>query len=556
MNKEIKVESKEKNEKDISLIGSCPVEAHTKILVGDGPLNAFAIQAKDSIIAYAERYSDSIKIVRWSQTSGIVSSLSKLAGNWRFFLTQVSTDISIQSLTFSPDGNFLAALGDLPEHQISVWDWKAQKMIVSCPNGCPAKSISFNPMDSRQLCSSGKENIIKFWKIKAGFKKYTLSHVKGSSSPHTIEKKEKYHIDLNPWQLEVGFDAKDNFEPADPKDHCWIPDRHVFSVSNSGLQLFKYSAETGAFEVFIDIGKDAGYKIASAQQNIRHIFLGCTDGSVHVYNLQGDFLRSHKLPEEGSIKNMEFSPDYQRILVETNDQKIYLCDLKKLQSIRIKLDNVTNLSKSVSLHSERCLMTVDLSGMATFWQAEKNTEIQKISFSFQVSAVASHPILPIVAVGSSSGVLRLYNAKEISYKNPILIFRKRIHKSAIQKLAIDFRGKLLATASNDGLIFLYDLEKMVPLGYLPFEGVLRTIRWEVCDNAGKEAYRLYLLQGNNGMETTSLLAFDFQEKDKIVTVEENNFEIARSGPRISHLFTFDGHITDFMVAPKYICTLT
>ncbi len=88
MNKEIKGESKEKNDKDISLIGSCPVEAHTKILVGDGPLNAFAIQAKDSIIAYAERYSDSIKIVRWSQTSGIVSSLSKLAAGNSLTLTR------------------------------------------------------------------------------------------------------------------------------------------------------------------------------------------------------------------------------------------------------------------------------------------------------------------------------------------------------------------------------------------------------------------------------------------------------------------------------------
>ena len=68
-----------KDDSNIVLIGHCPtLETHSKVLVADGgQIDCFASLLKDNIIAYGERYSGTVKIVRWSQGSGGVGSFFK-----------------------------------------------------------------------------------------------------------------------------------------------------------------------------------------------------------------------------------------------------------------------------------------------------------------------------------------------------------------------------------------------------------------------------------------------------------------------------------------------
>ena len=73
-------EKKDKKDGEISLLGACHGDAHSKVLVGDGQLSSFATFSKDNIIGYSEMYSNSIKIVRWTSTSGVVTPISKLQG--------------------------------------------------------------------------------------------------------------------------------------------------------------------------------------------------------------------------------------------------------------------------------------------------------------------------------------------------------------------------------------------------------------------------------------------------------------------------------------------
>jgi hypothetical protein len=66
---------------EIVLTGAYYGDAHSKVLVGEGQITSFATFSKDNLIAYSEVYSNSVKLVRWTFSSGQVTPVAKLPGN-------------------------------------------------------------------------------------------------------------------------------------------------------------------------------------------------------------------------------------------------------------------------------------------------------------------------------------------------------------------------------------------------------------------------------------------------------------------------------------------
>lgn len=80
----------------------------------------------------------------------------------------------IVSLDFSPDGKYLIAQGAQPDWMMCMWLWEKNKLLSTIkstnPAGNPVTQISFNPMDSNQICVTG-QHIFKFLR-------YTEGHLK------------------------------------------------------------------------------------------------------------------------------------------------------------------------------------------------------------------------------------------------------------------------------------------------------------------------------------------------------------------------------------------
>lgn len=528
-----------KGDNDISLLGACHGDAHSKVLVGEGQITSFATLSKDNIIAYSEIYSSSVKIVRWASSSGLVTPIAKLP---------VIGDLSIIALSFSADGLYLAALGDLPEHQITIWDWRAQKQIISAPNGSPADFLSFNPMDSKQLCTSGKNGQIRFWDLKIGFKKYTMTSILGAKSPFdTFEEANK--IQLNPWQLDVGENEIAEHDLPSPYQHMWIPDKKLLSINRDGTQIYKYNTENGLYEIFLDVAA-SDRKLISILQTSKNFYVAENGGLINVLNLQGDYLRSIKIPENAEIVGLENSPDYQRILIEVQGGKYFLSDLKKMQSISIKTENVSDLADLTMLANEKTMVSAHSNGNISFWVPEKSVEYQKMTINSKISCLGVSHTSSVLAVGSMTGVVRLYNAKDITYHLPKLLFRKRIHRSAVLKFAIDSTGSMIASAAQDGTVFLYNLEKCTMIGYIKFFGHFIGMRWEFCEEA-RHNTRLYVLQCEHGDPTSSFISVFELSEMKNLEVDEK-FQISRNVEPLtaSHTFTINSKINDFLVSPK------
>jgi WD40 repeat protein len=123
-------------------------------IITDSPITALATFPQEGVIAYAEKHSSIIKILKWP---GLVPF--GVEGGELY----APADLSIVSLTFSGDGQYLASLGSLPEHSICIWDWRGNiqrprgetsPLLSSVSNGGPASLISFNSLDKRMVCTS------------------------------------------------------------------------------------------------------------------------------------------------------------------------------------------------------------------------------------------------------------------------------------------------------------------------------------------------------------------------------------------------------------------
>ena len=67
----------------------------------------------------------------------------------------------VQSLTFSPDSEYLISLGDPNDKGIMVWDWKNEKRLSTNKLARPALEVAFS-QDQSFFVTAGY-NHLKFW---------------------------------------------------------------------------------------------------------------------------------------------------------------------------------------------------------------------------------------------------------------------------------------------------------------------------------------------------------------------------------------------------------
>lgn len=74
-------------------------------------------------------------------------------------------DRAVMCLTFSPDGAFVAAVGNDDNHTLSIWNWRSGEKIASCKSdGNPVFDIAWNHADESSLVTVGSKHIY-FWTL-------------------------------------------------------------------------------------------------------------------------------------------------------------------------------------------------------------------------------------------------------------------------------------------------------------------------------------------------------------------------------------------------------
>jgi WD40 repeat protein len=193
----------------------------------------------------------------------------------------------------------------------------------------------------------------------------------------------------------------------------------------------------------------------------KFIASGRIDGTIKVWDLDGNLVSQFLQEHKSSINSLAFSPDGQLIVSGSAGGSIRLWNLHKL--IRtfdkyIRKENFVAFSPNGHLiasgSADRTVRLWDLGG-------------KQIGESFHgtrsaVSSVAFSPDGELIVSGSAAGNIRLWNL------NGKLIKISLGHKSAVSSVAFSPDGQWIVSGSEDNTIQLWDVQGN-PVGQ-PFQG--------------------------------------------------------------------------------------
>nr|KAJ3422347.1 Cilia- and flagella-associated protein 43 [Polyrhizophydium stewartii] len=548
------------------LAGHISPETHNRIVVADAQISAFAVYARDGVVAYVESGSSKVKVAKWSISNGITTPMGEL---------EAVQDLQILALTFSADGQYLAALGDLPSYQITIWNWRAQKAVANCSNDAPACSISFDPLDSKRLCTSGRGGVIKFWKLKVGFRKHLLLPTVGAEMPKQPIVESETPVNL---LASLRFDTRstvvEEHEPIKvvPLGHTWSPAHKVYCSSDDGCEIYLFDPETGACDIVVSTKRDVTFlepmQLSSEQPeadkcpsgsmrcvaiNAHGFIVGGQDGALRIVTSEGAASKVINVTGGVPISNIVVSPDFKQVIVEAQNTRIFLVNLQNERNLLVVNSDTHSIVAVGTYVLFNKSVTISANGLLQFWDIEKQTLMTRVATNSTPSCLAVSPISYLIGIGSTSGHVRIYDTSGIPEKPPRLVFRKRVHSGCVKKVSFESGGRYMMSAAEDGHVFLYDVfEKFKVMGYLMIAGTFSGAMWNNEELDDKPAFlRLYVLSREEQQQSTLIYRFELPLDQELTCAGDEPMRISKSLYQ-QIVYKIEDHITDIAVLPSHL----
>ncbi|KAJ3177825.1 Cilia- and flagella-associated protein 43 [Gaertneriomyces sp. JEL0708] len=500
-------------------------------------VTAFALNGKDNIVAYAERDSESIRLVKYP-SGAAVGSLA-----YRNF-----NDVAITAIAFSSEGQFVAALGSLPTFSITVWEWQngTGTLVCAAEGKIPANHLSFDPLNSRRLCTSGGDDTvggIKFWTVEMGYKSNSLKAVAGAPPPHTL-----------------------HGPPPYPTSHTWTIDSQVLCTTSTIDALVHYDPATGECRNLVaadgepaqHTGEDESGKFVKGSLNCAvvardGIFIGGKDGEIRFFNWASHSIsKKIEIASHEPLHNLIFSPTYTTLLVQTSSQ-LYTYSLAS--STVTPCIPTTPPPTSLSLiRSNNMLLTASQTGCVTFWDVETRRKVYEMKVEGKLTAISASPFAPLVAVGSSLGVVRVYWAADVGVEGereatPRLVMRTRVFNGPITKLSFDPSGRYLSAISMSTHCYLFEVfQNFALIGYIPHPQPITSLSWTLEEDP-TVSLLLYILTTTPA--TSFIHRYAIPLDHPIRGAGEDGFLITKTEVPVS-VYRIDDVLVDFTSVPRHL----
>lgn len=327
----------------------------------------------------------------------------------------------VRSVEFSPDGNQLVSCSD--DNTVRLWERPFQNagtIIKVLPNW--GTKAAFTP-DGKWIVSSSKDGVLRF----------------------------------------VDMATKNEISEMQIKHSGYLSD---FDISSDGHRIIACSStpvvhiwdcgETMDTGISLSLSKPV-YGLCAIAGTTRFA-AAATDGQLGVWDARSGsciFQESIGKGDQGKVDALEVSPNGQLIALST-EFKVRLFDAN--DGKELNMDNskghhgwVRDLCFS---HDGKTLASVGSDRQLVLWDVEKMSVRKKVDVLEESYSVSFSHSDSTIATGSTSGIIRLWNAQTGNMYTPPIAG----HKNVVLKLCFSRDDSMILSSSGDQTASLWDLD--------------------------------------------------------------------------------------------------
>ncbi|KAJ3275132.1 Cilia- and flagella-associated protein 44 [Terramyces sp. JEL0728] len=434
--------------------------------ISNGSIGAICVHPSKRYIAVAENAESEPNIYIYSYPSMTI-----------FRVLKGGAERGYSDISFNSQGNKLASVATDPDYMLTIWNWKEEAIILrSKAFSQDVFRVSFSQENDGILTTSGMGHI-KFWRMSSTFTGLKLQGYLGK------------------------FGAS---ELSDIASFMQLPDGKVLSSTETGNLLLW---DGGMIKCEIGIkGKKPCHQghIEVILLGEGEVITGGEDGFVRVWDLE-TIDNADVTTGSGEGGSSVSTP---RVFeMEPIDEILIAKEVKDQQGHLMKLDlHKRSSEKVLSFHSgpvagvgtsplKHQMSTFGKDGNLHVYDYIARTLINKAHYPQGGSYISYIPanldaMGSTVALGFVDGVIRIVSTVASGF---IVQFVLKPHKKAITLIYFTSDGKLMITASDDGTIFLFNLDfkkdadgkislpftkssvTITPVGFVNFENPVKSV---------------------------------------------------------------------------------
>lgn len=429
---------------------------------------------------------------------------------------------SIDAVTFSPDGNYMASSAD---GEIRIWrataGWFAPQSHLSCQGHTTwASTINFSP-DSRTLASGSADQTIRLWDVETGVCLHVLHGHTGivvtvsfspdgrtlvsGSADQTVrlwDVQAGECLDIlqghthTAWWMHFGLDGRTVASSrGDQTIRLWdgqtgevlrVLQGHVDWVNWASFSPDGRTLASGSYDHTVRLwdvqtgrtlhvleGHTKWLISVAFRSDGRVLASGSDDYTVRLWDVQTgkclSILEGHTQP----VRSVSFSPDGQTLVSGSDDQTIRLWDVRSGTCLHI-LQGYQNTVVSISFSPNgRTLASGSDDRIVRLWDVHTGEVLHAmLGHDAWVGSVSVSPDGRTVASGSDDRTVRLWDVQ-----TGVCLRILQGHTARVSSVSFSPDGRILASAGGDRDVWLWDAQTGEALGIL--EGHTNWVR-SVC----------------------------------------------------------------------------